>query len=740
MGVHMKKKRMQKVKKESKENTWGKSTEDSKSDNRKENTKVENTKKEGTKKERTKKERTKKEKTKFTIFWKICLGYLVPIFFILLLGIISYQKASEGLIHNYEEATSQTIRMTSNYLGLITDTVEAVAIEYINDKDLNNYVNGGKYDVTKFVEFMDKTTRKLSNIVTSNEYIMNAHIIPRESYNLFTSSKNGNKGFYSSLEGQGELAMFQDDAVNDAWIGSHPEIDRELGLNVNSYFMSYVRSIRSFSQRNAVVVIDVSYEALHKQLSQLSFGENSIVGLVTRDGRELALDEHGDIISDVVFAGNVDVDILSDGDKEKNTYVKYDGEDYFLMQQRVYDTNAFLCALVPKALIMRQALEIKNIVLIIVSLACIAAIVVGIMISKGISQGVTKLNRKLQQIAEGDLTTRIDLKRRDEISEVAHNTEKMVDSVRLLIKKVNEVCGRVLISSDQVISTSNSISSSTDKIAGAIHEIDIGISEQAEDSQNCLVQVDDLSNSILLINQHVNGTEMLVSKTRESIHRSLEKMNLLTEKSTKTSGITENVVDNINELSRQSTTIDSIVSVIDEIAEQTNLLSLNASIEAARAGEAGKGFGVVSEEIKKLALRSKELAGQIKSIVSNIHKQTSETVTITKQAKVMVSEEANLMKQTIDSFVEMEDGMNVLLDNMMKISTDIENMNTMRTVTLEAIENISAVSEQTCAASGTVNDTMQMQVKKVLDLQEVAKGLKMNVNDLEESITKFKID
>ena len=221
-------------------------------------------------------------------------------------------------------------------------------------------------------------------------------------------------------------------------------------------------------------------------------------------------------------------------------------------------------------------------VLIVVILFAIAlSFLLGIAITTAIIRPLKTAVAVAEKIANGDLTTTIDINQKDEIGELANSLKKMV-------AKLQEVIGFV-VNASQSISTASSQMSSSSQVLSE------GANEQASSVEEISSSMEEMTANI---QQNTNN-----SKQTEKIARNAAK------------DVTESN-EAVNKTVSSMKTIASKISIIGEISRQTNLLALNAAVEAARAGEHGKGFAVVAAEVRKLAERSQLAAVEIDEVSS----------------------------------------------------------------------------------------------------------------------------
>ena len=91
-------------------------------------------------------------------------------------------------------------------------------------------------------------------------------------------------------------------------------------------------------------------------------------------------------------------------------------------------------------------------------------------------------------------------------------------------------------------------------------------------------------------------------------------------------------------LSSAAQKVGDVVSLISRIAAQTNLLALNATIEAARAGEAGRGFAVVAQEVKTLATQTAKATQDITGQIAEMQEATDLSVEAIDKIQKKISE------------------------------------------------------------------------------------------------------
>jgi methyl-accepting chemotaxis protein len=670
---------------------------------------------------------------------KLFIGLLIPVILLGIYGLKSYQMSEKAIIHNYEISSAGTLNAVSDYLGFGLNIIEEKTQEFISKPDIRVYYNkkDGAGDTLSTINQQYAIQSDISLAKETNSFISGIHLFGGYGKGISTVVPLSDSLYTSFMESP-EAKYLEDKNIKYVWVGSHTGLDKELvdgdlKYSTEDYAMSIITKMNS---NNGYVVIDISKKQVLDMFAKYELGEGSIIGLVNSDGREVLTGTEGDMI----FA-----DLPSYSDKVNSeelsgySYETYNDKEYLFLYCKVAEANVTVCALIPKSTILNQVDDIKKLNVAFVTAACIFAILMVIFIAGGVSKAISSLMKSISQASKGDLTIKFFTKSNDEFLVLSNGISNMMNSMRKLIGEVQEVGTKVSSSAGGMSDTSEELLIAAKGISQTIDDIEKGIVQQASDTEQCLIQMAGLSEQINHVYNNTNEIEMIADNTKIIAGEGIVIVNELNEKSKATADITHNVISKIQEFEIQSKNIAGFVSIINEIASQTNLLSLNASIEAARAGDAGRGFAVVADEIRKLADQSVQAANQIQNIVKEIAAKTMDTIDTAKQAESIVESQTVSLNKTVQVFDFINDHVNDLANNLNNISNGIKQIETAKDDTMDAIQDISAVSQETAAASEEVSATAINQIDSVERLRNAALELANNAKILEESIKIFKI-
>jgi methyl-accepting chemotaxis protein len=675
---------------------------------------------------------------------KLIVSFLIPVVLIIALGMMSYSKAAEGIITNYENSSMLSIEMISQYFTLGLETVESKATQIaLNEKLLQYYGRNLKQDRFKENATYNEISNTVVAAVIADDLIYNITVFAdygkaatykgiMTEINKFDSPASLFENFKASEEGK----KIADSKQLSMWVGTHATLDADIMVDTNNYSVSLLRQLKSVAGKQiGYVVIDVKMEFIENILNKANFGDRSITGIITKDGREIIQG------SDSLVFQNQDFydEALNSEETSNFTYVDFNGEECLLLFSKIDTMEAIIFSILPKASIVTLVDGLKLLTIGFVVIASIIAILTGTFISTGIGVTIKKTNKVLGLAATGDLTSDVVIKRKDEFSILANSINHMMSSMRELIRKMTSVSSTVSLSAEKVGENSNVLLLATKNITKTVSDIEQGIVQQAEDAENCLNQMSTLAAQINELNGNAYENDRITENAKKMIHEGMNIVNDLSDKMKSTSEITKIVICEVEGLEEESKAISVIIDTINSIAQQTNLLSLNATIEAARAGSAGLGFAVVAEEIRKLADQSANAVSKIEGLIAQIQKRTLNTVTTANRADATVAVQVKALNTTVEAFANINVEVEKLAINMEKMSRGIKEIEHAKEDTLGAMESISAVSEETAAASNELGITAMEQLKAVEALNQAALELSLDSKNLEKSVSIFKV-
>lgn len=212
-----------------------------------------------------------------------------------------------------------------------------------------------------------------------------------------------------------------------------------------------------------------------------------------------------------------------------------------------------------------------------------------------VNDNLNELEIMLDGLAKGDLTQIITKDYQGVFGRVKISVNTATESLKNIILEIKETTDIVSAAAKEIAISNNDLSHRTE--------------EQASSLEETAASMHELTATVRYNGENMQQANILAVSATETASKGI--------------AVIERVVDTMGSINESSLRIVDIISVIDDIAFQTNILALNAAVEAARAGELGKGFAVVAIEVRNLAQRAANAAGEIKQLISDSVGQVS---------------------------------------------------------------------------------------------------------------------
>jgi len=693
-----------------------------------------------------------------SIRFKLVAAFMIPIILIIILGSVSYIKSSKAVFTIAQNSAAATIDGTSNYIQSVFSNITNTSMQILVDKEIQNYIlsktqddsqEDAKGDILASFLIKEKIEQRIISFLTANKNIANISIIASENNSLMTSGTY--EGVTIERLKDTELAKKIGKAdKSPVWAGFHTELDgliskssKPSGARIE-YFSSVVRSMKNPDNGDtmAYIVIDLDQRYMSEFMSGIckNLGDGSELHLISPDKRDFSLQSAAAANQSNFTEHKFYSDILSGKNMNGSEIITYMGKQFLASYSKIKDSNYILIGLIPISSMNAASRSIAITTIMIVLLAILIAFGIGIYIAMGMSKAINGIISTAEQVASGNLAITSVTKRRDEFGILTQSINSMIGNMRQLVEKIVSITQKVTKSVSIVLSTSKQVSNVSDNIAYAIQEISQGAAAQASDAELGVQKINLLAGKINNVAESARSINDLTKGTMDMTQEGLVSIEDLGEKANETTRITREIMANIKELDSQSKSIGRIVEFIKEIADQTNLLALNAAIEAARAGEMGRGFAVVAEEVRKLAEQSMKATGEITSIIKDTQNQTMRTVEKAIATEAIVKSQNEAVVCTSDIFRKIKYSMESLANQVNEIMAGIDDMEEHKVYAINAIQNMSAVCEETAASSEEVTASTQEQVSCIKELASFAHELEESAKELESSILIFNIE
>ena len=241
--------------------------------------------------------------------------------------------------------------------------------------------------------------------------------------------------------------------------------------------------------------------------------------------------------------------------------------------------------------------------------AVLAAGLCGLLLMRAIMAPMNRIVSILEIMRTGDLSSRLNLERKDEFGAVETGFNDMMAELTSLVSQAQRSSVQVTTSVTEIAATSKQQQATATETAATTTEIGATSREIAATSRDLVRTMTEVSTAADQASVAAGSGQQGLARMEETMHSVMGAADLVNAK--------------LAILNEKAGNINQVVVTIVKVADQTNLLSLNAAIEAEKAGEYGRGFAVVATEVRRLADQTAVATYDIEQMVREIQSAVS---------------------------------------------------------------------------------------------------------------------
>ena len=311
---------------------------------------------------------------------------------------------------------------------------------------------------------------------------------------------------------------------------------------------------------------------------------------------------------------------------------------------------------------------------------------------EGVENNLKDAGRVLQELAQGNLRTRMDGFYEGVFAELQGNMNQTLETLETMVDEISATGQTVSLKSDEIQASADDLARRTEKSAAALEEAAAAMEE-------------------------INATVQSVSANIASASTSAATAE---ENARAGSVVAERAVTALDEASQTTRNINRIVGVIEDISFQINLLALNAGVEAARAGESGRGFAVVASEVRALAQRSADAVGEISTVIADSTQAVENSVSMVAEAMDSVGEVTEAIVTISKQTSEAADAVDQQAVGLSEVNAAISELDGATQVNAAMFEEVNASSHMLRSEANMLDKALARFNVSAQDLEEQA--------------------